>query len=163
MYKICGHVVYKLKPHIKCVNCYLKLLHSEDVPHPRAGFTLASELVNDALVKVSDEVFQLFKSVEVILQAIKPQLKNIKSSIKLQIQNHIHTVLSHLSLSTCHDIRPQLLKKFIGMRLNQLSANLSLIRSDQSKSSAFGSKSMGSRLLADNFNPSISKKIIKKT
>jgi len=71
----------------------------------------------------------------------------------MQIQNHINKVLSHLTLSTCHDIRPLLLKKFIGMRLHQLSAHLSLIRSDQSKSSAFGSKSMGSRLLADNFNP----------
>jgi len=77
LYKICGHVVYKLKTRIKCVDCYAKLLHSEDVPHSKAGFTLALEFTNGTLVKVSDELYQLFRSVEVILQAIKYQLRNI--------------------------------------------------------------------------------------
>jgi len=113
----------------------------------------ASEFTNGTLVKVSDELYQLFRSVEVILQAIKYQLRNIQSTVQMQIQNHINKVLSHLTLAICHDIRLLLLKQFIGMRLHQLSAHLSLICSDQSKSSSFGSKSMGSKVLADNFNP----------
>lgn len=149
---MCGYVVFKLKQRIKCTNCYSKLLHSDPVLHPRSGFVKACEFLEGALVSVSDEVFQLLKVVELILKGVKNQVKNVGQALKTELEHHLRRELTTFTISTCHNRKDLLISRYCSIRLCQISSELS-IPASKSNTSAFGSKSMGSRLLADNFNP----------
>jgi len=61
--------------------------------------------------------------------------------------------LSTFSISTCHDMKDILISRYCNMRLCQIASELSNTPANKNNTSVFGSKSMGSRLLADNFNP----------
>ncbi|TGZ52573.1 Transposable element p transposase [Temnothorax longispinosus] len=153
LYKMCGYVVFKLKQRIKCTDCYLKLLHSGPVLHPRGGFVKACEFLEGALVSVSGEVFQLLKAIELILKGIKNQLKDVGQALKAKLEHYLKKELSNFTISTCHNRNDFLISRYCSIRLRQISLELSSISANKNNTSAFGSKSMGSRLLADNFNP----------
>lgn len=153
LYKMCGYIVFKLKKRIKCTNCYSKLLHSDPVYHPRSGLVKACEFFEGILISVSDEVFKLLKTVELILQAIKNKVKYVGQGLKTKLEHHLRKELTTFTISTCHNTKDLLISRYCRMRLYQISSDLSNISIEKSRTAAFGSKSMGSRLLADNFNP----------
>lgn len=146
-------MLYKLKQRIQCTNCYSKLLHSGPVAHPRSSFVKACEFLEGALVSVSDEVFQLCKAVELILKGVKNTFKDVRQELRAQLEHYLRKELSTFTISTCHDRKDLLISRYCSMRLCQMSSEVSSILVNKS-STAFGSKSMGSRLLADNFHPS---------
>ncbi|XP_077277517.1 uncharacterized protein LOC143905797 isoform X2 [Temnothorax americanus] len=148
LYKMCGYVLRKLQSSIKCKVCYNSLLHQRPVDHPKAGLLLVCEFVEAALVRVSDEVYQILHGAESIIMASENIMKDLGGSLKCTLESHIMKELSSFPLSTCHDQRQTLISRFLSMRLRQL---LPCPKSNQN--TAFASKSMGSRLLADAFNP----------
>lgn len=153
LYKMCGYVVFKLKQRIKCTNCYSKLLYSGPGLHPRSGFLKCCEFVEGALVSVSDEVFQLLKAAELIIRNVKDKIKDVGQMLRTKIEHYLKRELSTFIISTCHDTKDILISRYCSMRLCQIASELSNMTANKNNTSAFGSKSMGSRLLADNFNP----------
>lgn len=153
LYKMCGYVVFKLKKRIKCINCYSKLLHSGPVLHPRSGFVKACEFLEECLVSVSDEVFQLLKAVELILKGTKNQIEDVRQALQAKLHHHLRKELTAYTISTCHNMKDLLISRYCSMKLCQISSKLSSIHANKTNTSAFGSKSIGSRFLADNFNP----------
>lgn len=101
LYKMCGYIVFKLKKRIKCTNCYSKLLHSDPVYHPRSGLVKACEFFEGILISVSDEVFKLLKTVELILQAIKNKVKYVGQGLKTKLEHHLRKELTTFTISTC--------------------------------------------------------------
>ncbi|XP_025993618.2 uncharacterized protein LOC113004464 [Solenopsis invicta] len=81
LYKMCGYVVHKLQSKIKCNVCYNSLLHRGLVDHPKAGLLLVCEFVQDALVRVSDEVYQILHGAELILMASQNVFKDLEESL----------------------------------------------------------------------------------
>lgn len=148
LYKMCGYVLRMLQSNIKCKLCYNNLLHQELVDHPKAGLLRVCEFVQGALVRVSDEVYQILHGAESIIMVPQNTFKDLQGSLKRILECHLIKELSSFPLSTCHNQRETLISRFLSMRLRQL-----LPQQKSDTSTAFASKSVGSRLLADSFNP----------
>lgn len=117
LYKMCGYILFKLKLRIKCTNCYLKLLHSDPVPHTRSCFLKAYKFFEGALVSVSDEVFQLLKAVELIIKDVKNNIKHVGQGFREKLENHLKSELTTFTINTCHDTKDILISRYCSMRL----------------------------------------------
>jgi len=109
--------------------------------------------VEGALVSVSDEVFQLLREVELILRSVKNKIKDIGHTLKEKLEQYLKKKLSTFIISTCHDTKDILISRYCSMRFCQIASELSNMSVTKNNLSTFSSKSMESRLLADNFNP----------
>jgi len=150
LFRMCGYVVKTLldSKQVKCEGCMNSLKSSERCP--ASVWTILTDFKEGAQVQVSEEVFRLCKYVEFNLRRWKSLIQSLKSSFTEALEQPLKQVKS--TLPVCHGITYVLLKRYSTMRLKQMTRTSEVVNAAPSDGSQFGSKSMGSRFLADLFH-----------
>jgi len=151
LYRMSGYVLLKMKKRLKCTPFFESLLHQEKVPHPRAGLTVATDIKEKAQVRVGNPLYELFVACERMLVGSLHVVPRMQPCDKVALTKHIASTMQRFPLPTCHRVHDILTGRFLAMRFSQLSRYLTKIATPVA--SPFGSKSMGMRVLADQFNP----------
>lgn len=158
LYRISGYVVKKLvdRKSIQCKDCIKAMSYQGPGYHPNSAWIQETNYDGlDRQFRVSDEIYQLFRKIEYNLLNWKETLLSTNQNVQVIAEAIISKGVEFHKLSTCHNVKSQLIKYYIQMRLRQFSEK----KEDTGKASAsqLASKSMGSRYLADLYKSSTKK------
>lgn len=157
LYSVCGYIVKKIKDQNKhCNKCLNVLLSKEPNREIYSEFTFLRCYKMNALIFVSKIVYQIIVECENVFRHLKNSISEEENKMPsvLMIINEIEK-RSLPSLPTCHNIRHQLIKKFLCFRFKIWSTEIK--RKLKSKRAVEGSsKSIAIRSSQNNYTLIIS-------
>jgi len=154
--RMCGYVILKLREAIKCGGCYRALLEGDtQAASVVSTFVKRTDYVEGAQVRVTVEVFLLLCAVERVMWHSTRELSMCSDSITELLCAHFSTILAEYTLTTCHDVKNKVVRRYVSMRLRQLSNALTLEYSQRTSNSVpFSSRTVGGGVHTSVFQPS---------
>jgi len=147
---MCGYVHLTLQKRLKCQGCLEAL---KDLPTPRVPSLLSqwvdlTDYTPGAQIRVSLEFFEVCSGIVRIMWTVAHKLPTLGDSLHPKLVNHFIHNLNDFQLNTCHDVRENVISRYVGMRLRQLSVNISAATKDN-VGAPYASRTMGASHLAD--------------
>lgn len=124
LYRMCGYIIHSMRNggQLNCDNCFHNVQHQGPTPLPVAKW-VKTDFTDDAQIRVSEEVYNLLKAIEINLLVWEEDLLKATCNLSALVQRSTLPALDAFPIPSC-DSCPNLKKKicgrFIGMRIKQL-------------------------------------------
>lgn len=158
LYRMSGYLLHSMRSNgqLNCDECFYNLQHQGEMPLPVAKWTIKTDFIDGAQIRVSAEVFDLFKAIAFNLLVWEEDLLKVVGNMVALVQRSILPALATYNIPSC-DSCPNLKKKisgrFVTMRIKQMEKENkpSKEKTPPASESSFSSKSMAYRCLAAKF------------